>query len=698
MPETVTRNYLQLSIFTLILIGAFITLHLLRTDDNNLYPKAKIIFSGPTKIPVTPDCSFSDPLNANSPRFVSFSISVQVKQAIKPKGKIRIEQGYLFNGKALIGSDVRYCFPDPEVKIRNAANALRVETEGARHLVKSSPCSKARRTVEVHFPDGLPANEKVTFHFGDRTGGGPGLCTPGWPLKVRFFTFVDMRGDGACLIVDGDHPEVEIYAAEADRLRILAPSMTTRPEISVKIIPVRGAAGKSTSSLPVQDFIGKVDLYVSQSDKKHLATLNFKEGERFKESRIKLPGPGLYRLIAESGNLVVKGISNPVLFPDPKKISDPASLTSMLKGDMVYWGSLQNHTALGGHGASTPDEAYRCASEEGGLDFCAITDHSSNPSFHWEDVRKVPDKFNKPSRFVAFAGYEWTSNKYGHRHIILKDCKKGSACTEMRTNDPFEIYTPDLSSLSLHVGHDPNVLIIAHHSRRILDPPYPRFDFGDPEYLPRQMLFEIFSWQGGQEGAMEDLPINGRIDRTLRSGSGFRDALKMDYRFGVTGDSDQHMGTPGIPICIKRTNGIRYGYSGQTAVFSDSLDRDGIFSSLEKRRCYGTTGARMLVLFSAGAGFMGEEVSCADEMFKIRVFAACSAPISKLEIIADGEDVIYNETPSKRQTEISFSMSIKNHAKGKWRSFYLRIKQEDDHLAWTSPVWIKSKIAANQKK
>jgi hypothetical protein len=644
----------------------------------------EVYYSGPAAFPVTPDSPAADPLEAPAPSFASFNIAVRPRTPIEPGGKIRIEQGYLFKGRPVYGENLRYAFPDPVLDPRSEPNHLSVNAS-VPFRVALVPTGFGRHAPEVTLPEGLPAGGEVLFCFGDRSQGSPGLAVPTFPLKVRFLAFLDPQGDGQYRLASGTPPEVEAFAWGADRLQVTVPSITYAGEISVKIVPLRGTSGRERSALPVADYSGEVELALEGEEGLHLGRARFRKGDRFQEVRVILPGPGLYRIKVRSGT-ALEGESNAVLYLTGASGDGAFEVPRLcLKGRHIFWGSLQNHTALGGHAASLPHEAYRCAREEGALDFCALTDHSSNPAFHWEELRELPDAYNDPGRFVAFPGYEWTSGQFGHRHIIFRDGGETLACSERPTEDPCEVHAPDLASLSARVGSDPNALLVVHHARRALDSTQSRYLFGDPEMLPRQRLFEIFSWQGSSEGAAEDWWINGREDRTLRSGSGFRDALAAGYPFGVTADSDGHLGRPGVAISIRRKAGLRYGFSGQTAVICNELTREGLFRGLEERCCYGTTGARILLFLMAGDGGIGEEVTCREGTVRIRAMACGTASIQRLQLLADGHQVVHESQPNQRETALDLQVPIMKDK----RCFYVRLEQADGHMAWSSPVWVQ---------
>ena len=76
-----------------------------------------------------------------------------------------------------------------------------------------------------------------------------------------------------------------------------------------------------------------------------------------------------------------------------------------------------------------------------------------------------------------------------------------------------------------------------------------------------------------------------------------------------------------------------------TAVYADSLDQDDLFTALRERRCYATTGARMLLQMDINGHDMGQvvEVSADDEETlkkrQISAHVSGTVPIERLEVI-----------------------------------------------------------------
>ncbi len=639
-----------------------------------------ITFDGPDHFAVSTETAGILERLPGKESFVTFSIAIRASDELLPGGGLRIEQGRLFNGRPLVGADLRYALGDPVLGQGGAANLLTVATESSPFEVSLRAAGLGRHSPEIVFPEGLPAGEKVTVLFGDTRTGGPGMKVPPIPLKVRLLCYADRAGDGEFLLAQGPHPLLESHAVEADRLRVVAPSVIRPGTATVRIVSVRGSGGRTASSLPVDDFMGEVVVRLSgEEDARLLGRIDFQRGQTFGDVEVVLDEPGLFRLSARSAGAGLRGTSNPVLVTDGKDALLP-------EGCSIRWGSIQSHTAMGGHAAGLQDEAYDFARGPACLDFCSISDHSSNSSFRWEELRLLPDRFDDPGRFVALAGYEWTSETHGHRHVILKDARGVNAWSELPTNDPGTRHAPTLADLAEKIGSDPNVLIVVHHTTWLRDRSVHDYDFGLGLGLNRQRLFEIYSWHGLAEFNRSTLPIHGDPRNERRAGSSFRDVLAAGGRFSITADSDGHVGLPGVPIAIRRKKGLRYGFSGVTAVWADTFDREGIFGALEGGRCYGTTGARIVAAFRIDNALPGETVKGRGQP-RVQLSVHGTDAIDSVQLLRDGQLLVAERRPGTLDFSDDFTLSAEPVTGT--HSYYLRVEQADGHMAWVSPIWIE---------
>jgi hypothetical protein len=109
----------------------------------------------------------------------------------------------------------------------------------------------------------------------------------------------------------------------------------------------------------------------------------------------------------------------------------------------------------------------------------------------------------------------------------------------------------------------------------------------------------------------------------------WRDALQRGYHVGVVAGSDDHMGRPGGSYPGR--NDRRFVYGGLTAIYADELSRRSLFDALQARRCYATTGARILLRVDVDGHVMGSSYSTVNPP-TIRFHVAGTAPIERVEV------------------------------------------------------------------
>jgi hypothetical protein len=173
-----------------------------------------------------------------------------------------------------------------------------------------------------------------------------------------------------------------------------------------------------------------------------------------------------------------------------------------------------------------------------------------------------------------------------------------------------------------------------------------------------------------------------------------RDAWKQGRRFGVVASSDDHMGQAGKPV------------KGLAAVFSSENTREGLFQSLKARRCYGTTGERILLDLRINGHEMGSEIIVHDRTpLKIAVEVHGTDEISFVEVarLRMGEDLwetafvdrfmdrdSFHE--GQAQPDLDYFLEFEEEFVSD-AVYYLRVGQRKQVenwpvFAWTSPIWV----------
>jgi len=334
----------------------------------------------------------------------------------------------------------------------------------------------------------------------------------------------------------------------------------------------------------------------------------------------------------------------------------------------LYWGDIHGHS-IQSDGLGTVEEYYRYGRDEALLDFCSIADHTGHMGpGEWERAQSAAEGANDPGRFVTFAGYE------------LND-EAGEKCIYYRQGgQPMYRYPRDEAALFALVRAGEALLIPHQHGRG----PWPY-----PKDVVR--VTEIYSIWGAFEYPGNPRPCIGGGEYAGRT---VLDMLLAGYRPGVIGGSDCHAGHPGHTDWLRHT---RAYWCGLAAVYARELTREALWEALLARRCYATTGPRIIVGLRAGDAWMGAEVPMAatpkqaskmgaraadgERVFDIEVVG--TAPLKRVTLIKNGQPcVILPGEGQVLRTRVSDTSAADAPA-----FYYLRVEQEDGEMAWSSPLW-----------
>jgi hypothetical protein len=355
----------------------------------------------------------------------------------------------------------------------------------------------------------------------------------------------------------------------------------------------------------------------------------------------------------------------------------------------LYFGEIHCHTALS-DGMRSLDDLYTFARDAQRLDFAAATDHESHIYGYnllpdaWPLVRDAARRYCEPGRFVTLLGYEWSAP--------VKDLSSGHHNVYYRDDDGrlFTSSNPEISSLegllrALRKLGRP-ALVIPHHPvacKNAAGVPEPSLTVGwrvhDPQFI---RLVEIYSkW-----GCSECVPSPFRPLSFEAAGHSVLDALGNGYRLGFTGGSDDHTAMPGS-LHAQDGKNLRYPSSGLVAVWAPELTREAIFDALYARRCYATSGPRIVLDFSVNSHPMGQEFVVEDALCPrhIRGTVIGTDRVQSVEIVRSGE--IWRRVAGNGSPELTFQVEDVSHLSAP-TYYYARVIQADDERAWSSPVWV----------
>jgi hypothetical protein len=364
----------------------------------------------------------------------------------------------------------------------------------------------------------------------------------------------------------------------------------------------------------------------------------------------------------------------------------------------IYFGDLHVMTSATGNSKAdklgTADGAYKYAKDISGLDFCAVTDGKAMSHDSWEKNLQAAEAHNEDAFFSTTPAYEHDM-KSGHKNIFFKDGKsvKSSAPTA-------GALWKDLEGCK--------AIAIAHHSNlsdEVTGEIWGPHDWTehDPEI---ERLIEICQNRGSFE--------TNRPERGVHfygMGSSAQDALAQGLKLGFAGGTDNHRAQPGSKLMnLHGINNIEHNYAGITAVFAENLTREDIWNALYERKCYATTGVRMLLHVDIEGYSMGEIIPPDkalefDSQRRIKIKVMGCNELERIDIVrnnvdifsykADGISAEFEYVDKEKLEEIPMPESDGGrHCEidcAPFVFYYVRAIQKDNEMAWSSPIWFEKK-------
>lgn len=335
--------------------------------------------------------------------------------------------------------------------------------------------------------------------------------------------------------------------------------------------------------------------------------------------------------------------------------TDPATR----RGFRTLFGDIHQHSAHS-DGCGTAHEPYLRARHVYGDDFCALSDHESflgkriGPG-EWGYLQAVAEHHDDEN-FATLLAYEWTGKAFpgpGHKvvyapraglDVISRDVEATGEGLLSRLREQGAFAVPH------HVGWT-GADIAAH----------------DPSFQP---VWEICSCHGcylhenhplGQRGDLRDQMMESILRKGLRMGFiACSDGHGLLFHHGVGRKRDSFR-------------------CGLTAVQAESCTRDAILDALRQRRCYATSGVRILLDVDANGSPMGSILR--GEKLEITVRASAGVAIREVAWIGP-EGVVAQTSPASLEATFSCSSTLR------WG--YARVVLEDGEMAWSSPVFLEA--------
>ncbi len=359
----------------------------------------------------------------------------------------------------------------------------------------------------------------------------------------------------------------------------------------------------------------------------------------------------------------------------------------------LYWSLLHGESDKVDSSESI-EACLRHFRDEKGLQVFASSPFESaeeTPNDMWKSISSQIAEFNEEQRFSAFLGFQFLGEgpEEGLRQIIYaKDVKPILRKKEAKTSNLKKIYktsTPkellSIPCFTMAKGVQTN------------------FKEFNPEF---ERVVEIYNAWGSSECTAKEgntRPIRGNKNGYSEAEEGsLLKALRQNCRFGfVAGGLDDR------DIYSELYESDQEQYSpGLTAILAIEQTKEALYQALVNRSCYATTGEKIVLGFTIAGASMGAEL---DAKIKpglqinryIVGYAAGTAPLKEVVILRNGTPL---KTYHPKEYHFEFilddseplikSLLASPDDRPPFLFYYLRVTQQDGHIAWSSPIWIDS--------
>jgi hypothetical protein len=504
---------------------------------------------------------------------------------------------------------------------------------------------------------------------------GKSRCQTTVQRKRPFQLYIDTKGKG-----DFKEPEtflVDVKGNLLQTIRVNTPSLVARNRRFDILVRFEDRFGNPTGNAPEGTLIELSyehlrdnltwKLFVPETGFINLPNLYFNE-------------PGVYKIQLRNMSTQEKFLSAPIkcLPETPKSI-----FWGLFHGESVRYDSTDNIEHL-----------LRYMRDDRCLQFFSTScfesiEETSNEA--WKHICNHIAEMNEEGRFSTFLGFQWCGEEKGEglRQILyMKDNKPILRKKDSKFNTLKKIYRShnakdffSIPSFSMAKGFQND------------------FSEFDPDF---ERVVEIFNAWGSsecteKEGNAKPIATEDEGIESFAEGS-IRAALNKGCRFGfVAGGLDDR----GIFEGLYSSGQVQY-LPGLTAVIGTEHTREGILQAIQARSCYATTGRRIVLGFSIAGSEMGTELNTKVKpglAFNRHItgYVCATAPIKEIAFIRNGQ--AFHTLMPKQTTSFEFTYDdtepLQNciidlgEEKEPFAYYYLRLVQEDGHIAWSSPIWIE---------
>jgi hypothetical protein len=572
----------------------------------------------------------------------------------------------------------------PSTSLENETNVIYAQLENGTILEAEEIETPDSIVPQFEFllPEPLKVGEKISIVIGlnPDVEGDPEKVGSECQLTIQrrrpFYLYIDPKGKG-----NYEEPEIFTMDIRGNRLhtiRILTPSFVAKNKRFDITVRFEDEYGNLTNFAPE-------DTLIDLSYEHLRENLNWK---LFVPETGFVILPNLYFNEAGVYRIQLKNLKT-------KETFTSAPIKCFQENDRnLFWGLLHGESDRV-DSTENIETCLRHFRDEKALNFYATSyfdNLDETPNEVWKLASQNVADFNEEDRFAPLLGFQYQgeAGKEGIRQIIFtkdnkpllrqKDLKSSSLAKIYKTFSPKDMLSIPTFTMGKGV----------------------HFDF--KEYHPEfERVVEIYNAWGSSEKMKGVRPMTGGIEQTAEGS--IIEALKKNCRFGfVAGGLDDRGAYNGF----YESDQVQYS-PGLTGIICEKYTRDSMLEGLYRRSCYATTGARIIVGFYIAGQRMGSEISVASKPGlninrHLSGYVAGTTKLKMVEVIRNGE-IIHTFHPDDYHFDYYYDdqeslekITLDGEGKDPFAFYYLRVTQEDGHLAWSSPIWVDFSAQSRQKK
>lgn len=570
----------------------------------------------------------------------------------------------------------------PSANIKKTSNVIYARLENGKVITAKEIENPHSFTPFFEFilPTNLEMGSVITIVIGAPPESGKNQIKNGTKAQCNsqrrrlFLLYVDPTGKGNY----GDHEifSMDIKGNVLHAIRVLAPSFVVRNKRFDVVVRFEDEYGNLTNNAPENTLIElshehlrenlQWKLFVPETGFISLPNLYFNE-------------PGIYTIQLHNCHTKETFCSSPIkCFAENNR--------------HLFWGLLHGESERI-DSTENIESCLRHFRDEKALNFYATSSFESQEETSneiWKLLIQNIAEFDESDRFVTMLGLQWYGNspqegirqilyaKEGKQLLRKKDPKYNSLKKIYKLFSPKEIISIPCFTMAKGLGYN--------------------FAEFDPDF---ERVVEIYNSWGSSECTKKEgnpIPIQSNDKSGVQESAegSIQNALQRNFRFGfVAGGLDDRGAYGGF------FEGGQEQYSpGKTAIIAEEHTRAALIEALYNRSCYATTGERIILGLSLAGAPMGSEVNSGTKPGllvnrHLAGYVAGTADLKSVEIIRNGKvihsfdvdgyclDFTYDDmTPLEK-------VAINNKdKKPPFVYYYLRVIQEDGHMAWSSPIWV----------